>query len=111
MFIFEALHDMSRPVEVLQAARAALTDGGVVLVADERVADEFGAPGGLVERFMYGWSIAHCLPASMADAPSDGLGTVLRRGTVHRLAAEAGFSASSELPVENDFFRFYRFDR
>lgn len=111
VFIFEALHDFSRPVEVLQAARAALADGGVVLVADERVADELSAPGDLVERFMYGWSVTHCLPASMADAPSDGLGTVLRRGTVHRLAAEAGFSASSELPVDNDFFRFYRFDR
>jgi SAM-dependent methyltransferase len=111
VFVFEALHDFARPVEVLRAAHAALAEGGVVLVADERVADEFGAPGDLVERFMYGWSVTHCLPASLADAPSDGLGTVLRRDTVHRLAREAGFSASTELPVENDFFRFYRFDK
>jgi SAM-dependent methyltransferase len=111
VFVFEALHDFARPVEVLRAARESLAEGGVVLVADERVADEFSGPGDLVERFMYGWSVSHCLPASMADAPSDGLGTVLRRETVHRLAREAGFSASSELPVDNDFFRFYRFDR
>jgi SAM-dependent methyltransferase len=111
VFVFEALHDFARPVEVLRAARAALAEGGVVLVADERVADHFTGPGDLVERFMYGWSVAHCLPASLADQPSDGLGTVLRRDTVHRLAREAGFSSSSELPVENDFFRFYRFDR
>jgi SAM-dependent methyltransferase len=111
VFIFEALHDFARPVEVLRAARDSLTRSGVLLVADERVADEFTGSGDLVERFMYGWSVTHCLPASLADAPSDGLGTVLRRSTVHRLAEQAGFSASSELPVENDFFRFYRFDR
>jgi SAM-dependent methyltransferase len=111
VFIFEALHDFARPVEVLRAARASLAEGGAVLVADERVADEFSGSGDLVERFMYGWSVTHCLPASLADAPSDGLGTVLRRATVHRLAEQAGFSASTELPVDNDFFRFYRFDR
>jgi SAM-dependent methyltransferase len=111
VFIFEALHDLARPVEVLRAARASLAENGVVLVADERVADAFSGPGDLVERFMYGWSVTHCLPASLADAPSDGLGTVLRRQTVHRLANQAGFAASTELPVENDFFRFYRFDR
>ena len=37
--IFEALHDMARPVEALAAARAALGPGGGVLVADERVAE------------------------------------------------------------------------
>jgi SAM-dependent methyltransferase len=111
VFVFEALHDFARPVQVLRAARDALREGGVVLVADERVADELTAPGDLVERMMYGWSVTHCLPASLADSPSDGLGTVLRRGTVHRLAREAGFSASTELPMDNDFFRFYRLDR
>src|SRR6266566_4493747 len=33
--IFEALHDMSYPVEVLTAARNLLADGGVVLIGDE----------------------------------------------------------------------------
>jgi hypothetical protein len=37
-------------------------DHGSVLVADERVADAFTAPGDPVERFMYGWSVLHCLP-------------------------------------------------
>ncbi|MGH8939932.1 MAG: class I SAM-dependent methyltransferase, partial [Actinomycetes bacterium] len=80
ILIFEALHDLARPTEVLRAAHASLPANGVVLVGDERVADEFGAANGdLVERMMYGWSVVHCLPASLADAPSDGLGTVLRR--------------------------------
>lgn len=105
--IFEALHDMSRPVDVLAAAREALTPGGAVLVVDERVADAFTAPGDAVERMMYGWSVTHCLPASRAEQPSAALGTALRPGTVVALASQAGFSSTDVLPIENDFFRFY----
>src|SRR4029453_7908207 len=43
-FIFEALHDMARPVEALAAIRALLGDGGVLIVADEKVAETFTAP-------------------------------------------------------------------
>lgn len=48
--IFEALHDMSYPVRVLQAARDLLADGGCVIVGDERSADVFGAPAEDLER-------------------------------------------------------------
>jgi 2-polyprenyl-3-methyl-5-hydroxy-6-metoxy-1,4-benzoquinol methylase len=106
--IFEALHDMSRPVETLAAARNALVPGGSVLVADERVADTFTAPGDAVERVMYGWSVVHCLPVAMAEQPSAALGTVLREGTLRRLAADAGFTSVEVLPAENDLLRFYR---
>ncbi|BCB77573.1 class I SAM-dependent methyltransferase [Phytohabitans flavus] len=109
VFVFEALHDMAHPAQVLTAVRAALAEGGTVLVADERVADTFTAPGDGVERLMYGWSVNHCLPASMSEVDSAALGTVLRRGTVHELAAKAGF-AVTELAPHNDFFRFYRLD-
>jgi hypothetical protein len=37
--IFEAVHDMSRPVEALRAALSLLDEGGWVLVADELVAE------------------------------------------------------------------------
>ena len=110
VLVFEALHDMARPREVLAALRATLAEDGAVLVADERVAETFTAPGDDVERLMYGWSVTHCLPASLADIPSAALGTVLRSDTVHALAAQAGFTTSRELSVDNDFFRFYRLD-
>ena len=41
VLLLEALHDMARPVEVLRALRDALAPGGVVLVADENVAEPF----------------------------------------------------------------------
>jgi trans-aconitate methyltransferase len=110
VLILEALHDMSRPVDALAAARAALAPGGTVLVVDERVADRFTAPGDEVERMMYGWSVTHCLPTQLAEQPSAAMGTVMRAGTVRALAAEAGYSHVDVLAVDNEFFRFYRLD-
>ncbi len=105
--LLEALHDLARPVEVLAAVRRALTAEGVVLVADEAVAPSFTAPGDGIERMMYGWSITHCLPASLVEAGSAGIGTAIREQTVRELALRAGFSAVEVLDVDGGFFRLY----
>jgi ubiquinone/menaquinone biosynthesis C-methylase UbiE len=110
ILILEALHDMARPLDALRAARAALAVGGAVLVVDERVADEFTAPGDEVERMMFGWSVTHCLPTQLTEHPSAALGTAMRAGTVNEFAEEAGFAGVDVLPVDNDFFRLYRLD-
>ena len=106
--IFEALHDMSGPVEALTNVRAMLAPGGVAIVMDERVGDTFVAPADEVERFMYGWSILVCLPGGMSQPPAAGTGTVMRPDTLRMYAAKAGFSDVEILPIQNDFFRFYR---
>jgi SAM-dependent methyltransferase len=106
--IFEALHDMNHPVEVLRTARRGLAERGSVLVADGRVAERFSAPGDEIERFNYGWSILHCLTVGMLDDDSAGTGTVIRPDTVRAYAAEAGFGRVDVLPNEHDFWRFYR---
>jgi SAM-dependent methyltransferase len=104
----EVLHDVARPVELLAGCRDALAEGGTVLVVDEKVADHFVAPGDDVERMMYGWSVLHCLPASLAERPSAGTGTCMRSGTVRDYAQKAGFTDAEVLAVDNDLFRFYR---
>lgn len=106
--MFETLHDMAEPVTALRAARAVLAPGADLLLADERVADEFSAPADPVERFMYGWSVLHCLPATLAEGSADASGTVLRAPVVQRWAQQAGFSSCEILPIENPFWRFYR---
>jgi len=108
ILVLEALHDMARPVEVLAAARKALARSGAVIVADEAVADAFTAPGDDMERIMYGFSVLHCLPASMAEQPSAAIGTVIRERTVRELAHAAGFAAVEVLPVDGGFFRIYK---
>jgi precorrin-6B methylase 2 len=105
--MFEMLHDLSHPVEVLRAARASLAPGGVVLVADEITEDAFSGPAGEGDRRHYGWSVLHCLPASMTDADSAATGTVIRPATVRAYAEQAGFSSVSILPVESVAFRLY----
>jgi hypothetical protein len=106
--IFEALHDMGDPVGALGAARGRLADGASVLVADERVAEAFTAPGDGTERLMYGWSILHCLPATLAEDPVEANGTVLRAPTLARWASAAGFADVQVLAIDNPFWRFYR---
>jgi 2-polyprenyl-3-methyl-5-hydroxy-6-metoxy-1,4-benzoquinol methylase len=105
--IFEALHDMSYPVNVLQAARGLLGDGGVMFIGDERTEEAFTAPAGVVERLYYGFSVFHCLPVGMVGTDAAGTGTVIRADTVRRYAEEAGFSSCEVVPIEHDFWRFY----
>jgi 2-polyprenyl-3-methyl-5-hydroxy-6-metoxy-1,4-benzoquinol methylase len=105
--IFEALHDMSYPVDVLRAGRGLLVDDGALFIGDERTEDVFTAPASDVERLLYGFSVFHCLPVGMVGEGAAGTGTVIRADTVRRYASEAGFSSCEVLPIENDFWRFY----
>jgi len=105
---FECVHDLPDPVAVLRAMGAMVRPGGVVLVVDERVAETFTAPGDDVERLMYGYSLTCCLPDSMSTASSVATGTAMRPATLAGYAREAGFDGIEVLPVEHDFFRFYR---
>ncbi|MGH3051418.1 MAG: class I SAM-dependent methyltransferase [Gaiellaceae bacterium] len=96
--VFEAVHDMPRPVEVLGAMRRLAGEGGTVLVLDEKVADEFGAPGDDVERLMYTYSVLCCLPVGLSEQPSAATGTVMRTSTLRRYAREAGFRGRRGAP-------------
>ncbi len=105
--MFEMLHDLARPVEVLRAAREALSPEGVVLVADEPCGDAYAGPADEQERRHYGYSVLHCLPASMTEPGSAATGTVIRPDVVRRYARDAGFSVVEVLPVESVAFRLY----
>lgn len=105
--IFEALHDMSYPVDVLQAARVLLAEGGVALIGDERTEETFTVPASETERLFYGFSVFHCLPVGMIGEGAAGTGTVIRPATVRRYAEEAGFSSCEVLPIKSDIWRFY----
>jgi predicted O-methyltransferase YrrM len=106
--IIEALHDMSRPVDALRAARQMLSDDGTLLVADGLVADEFTAPASLRERTEYGWSVVSCLPGAMGDPQTAATGAVLRPSVLRQYALQAGFGEVEVLPIHTDYWRFYR---
>jgi hypothetical protein len=105
--MFEMLHDLARPVEALRVAREALGPDGVVLIADEPVGDAYAGQGDEDERLHYGWSLLHCLPASMTEPGSAATGTLMRPGTLRKYATEAGFATVEVLPVDSAAFRLY----
>jgi SAM-dependent methyltransferase len=108
--VFEALHDMADPVAALRSARELLALGGAVLIGDEKVAERFTAPGDLLERMNYAFSVLHCLPATRAEGAAVEAGTVLRPGTLRAYAVDAGYGSCTELPIDHDLWRFYRLD-
>ena len=99
VFVFEAIHDLARPVEALAAMRRL---GGTVIVMDERTGDPEH------ERLLYGFSLFCCLPTGMSEQPSAATGTVMRPETMRRYAREAGFEDATVLDIDHDGFRFYR---
>lgn len=108
-FAFECVHDMPRPVEVLEAVRRTLVPGGSLVVMDEAVAEEFAPDGDELERIMYGFSLFVCLPDGLSSPPSVGTGTVMRPSTLRAYAEAAGFDDFDVLPIEGfGFWRFYR---
>jgi 2-polyprenyl-3-methyl-5-hydroxy-6-metoxy-1,4-benzoquinol methylase len=106
--IFEALHDMVYPVDVLRAAREMLATGGSVVVADERVGETFAAPAPDRERYVHAFSVLSCLAPSMGQPGSPTTGAVMRPSIVRRYAEDAGFAETTVLPIEHDSWWFYR---
>jgi len=108
VLMIEALHDLGRPVEVLRVLKGLAGESGTVIIVDERVDEVFTAPNeNPVERFMYAVSVLFCLPTGRADGPSPH-GTVLRPAQLSAYARQGGFGEVEVLPIDYDFFRFYR---
>ncbi|HMK10623.1 MAG TPA: methyltransferase domain-containing protein [Acidimicrobiales bacterium] len=106
----EMLHDVPDPIAILRTMARLAGDTGVVLVVDERAEDQFTAPAGEMERFLYAFSPLHCLAVSMQDGGA-GTGTVMRAETVRQYAADAGFARVEVLDVDHPQFRLYRLHR
>jgi SAM-dependent methyltransferase len=105
--LFDTLHELPAPVDVLRACRALRADGGTVLVMDARVADRFTAPGDEVERFQYATSVLHCLPAGLAAEGSTARGTVMRLADVRSLVRSSGYADLRYVDLDDRFHRLY----
>lgn len=104
----ECIHDLPDPVSVLSTMRSLAGPTGTVIVMDENVGETFTGEPDDVERVMYGFSLMCCLADGKAHGHSAETGTVMRPSTLEGYAIEAGFQGIETLPIENDFFRFYK---
>ena len=97
--IFEAVHDMSRPVEVLRAVpRAAGAGRHGHRRWTRRSRSAFTRPGDDIERLMYGYSVFVCLPNGLAEQPSAGTGTVMRPATLRAVRRDGRLRVGDDPP-------------
>jgi len=82
-----------------------------VLIADMAADDEFAAPADELQRFLYAFSVLHCLPVGIADASkpaeSAATGALLRPRALRELAAAATFGSAEPIDIPHDKWRFW----
>jgi 2-polyprenyl-3-methyl-5-hydroxy-6-metoxy-1,4-benzoquinol methylase len=104
---FDAIHDQSHPLEVLQGIRYMLAPGGmfsmIEIKAGSNHADNMDHPMG---PFLYTVSLMHCLPVGLNDKGS-GLGMMWGREKAEALLREAGFDQIEVAEMEYDLFNLH----
>jgi 2-polyprenyl-3-methyl-5-hydroxy-6-metoxy-1,4-benzoquinol methylase len=107
VLFFECVHDMGHPVEAMAQARAAVAEGGQVVVMDERVAETLTV-GEPTEIFFATASVLWCLPQGRVEPDSQAVGTVMRPDRFRGIVRDAGWADIEILGIDHPFWRFYR---
>lgn len=98
--LFDVAHDCSDPVRLLREVRSALTSDGVLVILEARCGERLEDNQGPVGTLLYGLSLLHCLPQSLA-AGGAGLGTCgLPESKLRKLCVEAGFTSLESVAEE-----------
>lgn len=90
----DVIHDLPRPVEAVMAAKAALADDGVWLIADIKAESSFAAnrKNPMLALF-YSMSVAFCMNSALSEEGGAGLGTLgLHPERLRGLTEAAGFT-------------------
>jgi len=104
---FDAIHDQSHPLTVLEGIRAMLKPGGqfsmVDIKAATRLQDNLDHPMG---PFLYTVSLMHCMPVGLNDQ-GRGLGMMWGKEKALALLTRAGFDRVDALEIPNDPFNLH----
>ncbi|WP_158071166.1 methyltransferase domain-containing protein [Streptomyces sp. CB03234] len=105
--LFDVLHDVAAPEELLRTVREALAPHGTLLVLESLSADDPADNTGPQSTVLYATSTLYCLPTALADG-APGLGTLgLPPGRIRDLAEAAGFGRVEQVPTGNPFTALY----
>ncbi|MBE7196026.1 MAG: methyltransferase domain-containing protein [Gordonia polyisoprenivorans] len=99
---FDCLHDMPDPLAALRAARAALGEGGRVMLVEPMSWDTVGESLNPLGKVLLGASMFVCLPSGLSDDPRAGLGNQAGPTRTIELARAAGFD-EAQVATQTDF--------
>jgi 2-polyprenyl-3-methyl-5-hydroxy-6-metoxy-1,4-benzoquinol methylase len=103
---FDCLHDMPDPAGALRAARAAMADGGTVMLVEPMSWDSIEEGLNPLGKLMAAASTFICLPSGLSAAPAYGLGNQAGPAKICELARDAGFS-DARIAAATDFNLIY----
>ncbi len=106
---FDAIHDQTRPLDVLKGIYHILAHDGlfsmVDIAAQSNLADNLDHPMG---PFLYTVSLMHCMPVGLVDGGA-GLGMMWGREKAVDMLEDAGFQRVQVLEMPDDPFNFHFF--
>jgi SAM-dependent methyltransferase len=103
---FDVVHDSVDPVGLMAGIRHALKDDGTYLVQEVNVSDKVGENIRPMGKMIYSISTLYCMTTSLADGGA-GIGVAMGEPKARELAAGAGFSRFTRLPIDDDFAVLY----
>ncbi|MGO9060731.1 MAG: class I SAM-dependent methyltransferase [Candidatus Binataceae bacterium] len=103
---FDVVHDAVDPVGLMGAIRRALKDNGTYLVQEINLSGELNDNLRPLGKMAYSVSTLYCMTTSLAHGGA-GIGAVMGEPKARELAAAAGFSHFTRLPIQDDFAVLY----
>jgi SAM-dependent methyltransferase len=103
---FDVVHDAVDPAGLMSAIRRALKDDGTYLVQEVNVSNDVKDNIRPLGKMVYSVSTLYCMTTSLANGGA-GIGTAMGEPKAHELAAQAGFTRFTRLPINDDFAVLY----
>jgi 2-polyprenyl-3-methyl-5-hydroxy-6-metoxy-1,4-benzoquinol methylase len=103
---FDVVHDSVDPLGLMAGIRHALKDDGTYLVQEVNVSEKVGENIRPMGKMIYSISTLYCMTTSLAHGGA-GIGVAMGENKARELAAGAGFSRFTRLPIDDDFAVLY----
>jgi SAM-dependent methyltransferase len=107
---FDCIHDMTRPQEMMNVIRRALSPEGTWLLVDIKAHDTLAdnVTKNPMAALLYGISVLSCMSSAMSEPEGAGLGTLgLSATRAQQMAETAGFHQFQRLDVDHSVNAFY----
>ncbi|MGE0827565.1 MAG: methyltransferase domain-containing protein [Candidatus Binatia bacterium] len=107
---FDCIHDMTHPMDMIQAIRKAIKPNGTWFIADPKSAPTFeeNLARNPMTALMYAFSVMGCMSSALSEPGGAGLGTLgFNEEVARRMTAEAGFTRFTRHDFENPLNAYY----